>query len=597
MTIRLLDNNLVVPTQNPGQLRALFPQLREATIQGQTFCAVPHTLEAARVLNNIGIPAPSPIRTQYDWPGRYTPRWYQYDTAEFFTLYMRCYCHSSMRCVDKDTEFLTPTGWKKIPDYQEGDLVAQWVPETDQAEFVRPLEYINTPCDEFIHFKNSTGIDQMLTAEHRVPYYTPKGDVHEITAGKIHAINSKNSYGWSGKIPTTFHAPERGGLDLTDAEIRVMVMTIADGWFQNKTSRCHVRVKKDRKKSRARELLTNAGLPFQEYQKDHPTAVGYSIFRFTAPRREKEFTDFWWDATEAQLRVIVDEVRYWDSSPRRSTAFAFSAYKKSSAEFIQYAAVATKRVASLNLNIRERRGKTETEYVVYVRGNGTPLGLCRRSTRENTSSTIVPSSDGRCYCFSVPSTYIIFRRNGCVFVSGNTGKTLSALWAADYLRRAGHIQRTMIVAPLSTLYDVWQQNIFESFPLRTFAVLHGSRQKRLDLLAQPCDFYVVNHHGIGLIEYALKDRPDINHFIIDECAVMRNARNKRTREKKGGVLWAPLNEVLNNQGIVRSVWGMTGTPTPNEPTDAFGQCKLITPENYKGHFTSFKQETMMQLSQ
>jgi SNF2 family DNA or RNA helicase len=178
-----------------------------------------------------------------------------------------------------------------------------------------------------------------------------------------------------------------------------------------------------------------------------------------------------------------------------------------------------------------------------------------------------------------------------------TGKTLSALWAADYLRRAGHIQRTMIVAPLSTLYDVWQQNIFESFPLRTFAVLHGSRQKRLDLLAQPCDFYVVNHHGIGLIEHALKDRPDINHFIIDECAVMRNARNKRTREKKGGVLWAPLNEVLNNQGIVRSAWGMTGTPTPNEPTDAFGQCKLITPENYKGHFTSFKQETMMQLSQ
>lgn len=45
-------------------------------------------------------------------------------------------------------------------------------------------------------------------------------------------------------------------------------------------------------------------------------------------------------------------------------------------------------------------------------------------------------------------------------------------------------------------------------------------------------------------------------------------------------------------------WGLTGTPTPEgRPTDAFGQCKLITPEKYNGHFTRFKQETMLQVSQ
>ena len=184
----------------------------------------------------------------------------------------------------------------------------------------------------------------------------------------------------------------------------------------------------------------------------------------------------------------------------------------------------------------------------------------------------------RCYCLS----------------EMRTGKTLSALWAADYLRREGQIHRTLVVAPLSTLWDVWEQNIFESFPLRTFAVLHGPKQKRLDLLAQKCDFYIVNHHGVGLIEEALSKRPDIDLVIVDELAELRSAKNKRTKMKKGGVLWAPLNEVLNKQGIARAAWGLTGTPTPNEPTDAFGQCKLITPENYSGHFTSFKQETMMQ---
>lgn len=265
---RVLNDHYVVTTRNPGQLRAVFPDIKEATVKGCPVCAVPYSLEAARVLNNLGIACPSPIRTEYDWPGIHRPRWYQLDTSEFFTLHRRAHCHS-------------------------------------------------------------------------------------------------------------------------------------------------------------------------------------------APR---------------------------------------------------------------------------------------------------------------------------------------TGKTLSALWSADYLRRTGQIQRTLIVAPLSTLWDVWEQNIFESFPLRTFTVLHGSRQKRLELLEKKHDFYIVNHHGVRIIKDALKDRNDIDHVIVDEVAEFFNTRT--------ATLWKPLNEVLNMQGIDRSAWGLTGTPTPEgRPTDAFGQCKLITPQNYRGHFTGFKHETMHQITQ
>mgnify|MGYP000219625770 CR=1 FL=1 len=171
-----------------------------------------------------------------------------------------------------------------------------------------------------------------------------------------------------------------------------------------------------------------------------------------------------------------------------------------------------------------------------------------------------------------------------------TGKTLSSLWAADYLRKKGHIQRTLIIAPLSTLWDVWEQHIFEHFPFRSYAVLHGPRAKRFEMLEKECDFYIINHHGINIIENVLKDRPDINHIIVDEVAEFFNTRTK--------TLWKPLNRVINLQCIDRSAWGLTGTPNPEgRPTDAFGQCKLITPENYKGHFTSFKHQTMLQVSQ
>lgn len=195
----------------------------------------------------------------------------------------------------------------------------------------------------------------------------------------------------------------------------------------------------------------------------------------------------------------------------------------------------------------------------------------------------------RWYQLDTASFFTLNHRAHC-HNAPRTGKTLSSLWATDYLKKQGEVKRTLIIAPLSTLWDVWEQNIFESFPLQTFAVLHGPRAKRLALLETECDYYIVNHHGTGIIEEVLAERPDINHVVVDEVAEFFNTRTK--------TLWKPLNNVLNKQGIVRSAWGLTGTPNPEgRPTDAFGQCKLITPENYRGHFTGFKNETMYQLTQ
>jgi superfamily II DNA or RNA helicase len=174
--------------------------------------------------------------------------------------------------------------------------------------------------------------------------------------------------------------------------------------------------------------------------------------------------------------------------------------------------------------------------------------------------------------------------------SMRTGKTLASLWAADYLKSIGKVNRVLIVAPLSTLWDVWEQNIFESFPMRTFTTLHGDRKKRFERLNTDHDYYIINHHGVNIIQEALEHRPDIDLVIVDEVAEFFNHKAK--------TLWKPLNTVLNRQGINRAAWGLTGTPNPEgRPTDAFGQCKLITPENYPGHFTSFKNETMVQITQ
>jgi SNF2 family DNA or RNA helicase len=187
----------------------------------------------------------------------------------------------------------------------------------------------------------------------------------------------------------------------------------------------------------------------------------------------------------------------------------------------------------------------------------------------------------------VTTEFLILNKRAYCLSGMGCGKTASALWATDFLMRQGEVQKTLIVAPLSTLERVWAQEIFQVLPHRRYHVLHGARQKRLDLLNdRKVDFYVINHDGVELIEEALEKRPDINHVIIDESATLRNSRTKR---------WKVYNRILNRQGIVRSAWGMTGTPTPNAPTDCFGQVKLITPERYTGSFTSMQMELMIKV--
>jgi hypothetical protein len=168
-----------------------------------------------------------------------------------------------------------------------------------------------------------------------------------------------------------------------------------------------------------------------------------------------------------------------------------------------------------------------------------------------------------------------------------TGKTRSTLWAIDYLQKIGVVNRALIVAPLSTLERAWGDEIFLNFPGKKFAVLHGSADKRRKLLEDKSNhIYVVNHDGIEILQKELMKRGDIDLIVIDEVAVFRNAQTKR---------WKAMNQLVNNRGIASWCWGLTGTPTSNEPTDAYGQAKLVRPESVKGmSFTAFKDLTMQQ---
>lgn len=169
-----------------------------------------------------------------------------------------------------------------------------------------------------------------------------------------------------------------------------------------------------------------------------------------------------------------------------------------------------------------------------------------------------------------------------------TGKTNAALWAYDYLRRTKQVKKLLVVCPLSTMERTWADAVFSTFPDLDAVVLYGSRERRQKLLRQEAHIYIINIDGLSTIKEDLAKRPDIDLIVIDELALARNSNTDR---------WRFLNTICNKQAA-RRVWGMTGSPTPNAPTDAWAQCRLVTPDaqGVPKYFGAFRDRVMRQLT-
>lgn len=164
-----------------------------------------------------------------------------------------------------------------------------------------------------------------------------------------------------------------------------------------------------------------------------------------------------------------------------------------------------------------------------------------------------------------------------------TGKTKVALWAWDYLNKNKLAKKLLVVAPLSTLSFVWAREVFNTLPGRKVQVLHGSRQQRLDRLAQDADVYIINHDGLKVLYDELQCRADIDTLVLDELAVYRNNSERSKQMRKFAVRF-------------NIVWGMTGSPMPNEPTDVWAQCMIVTPSRVPRYLTHARDILMTHIS-
>jgi SNF2 family DNA or RNA helicase len=183
------------------------------------------------------------------------------------------------------------------------------------------------------------------------------------------------------------------------------------------------------------------------------------------------------------------------------------------------------------------------------------------------------------------AAFLTLNHSGLVLNEIGTGKTQSALWAADYLIQTKQIKKVLIISPLSTLERVWADAIFTGFVHRKFVVLHGTSEKRRKLLNTEADFYIINHDGFPIICEEAHGKFDL--VIVDEAAVLRNPSTQRFKIFRK---W-----MANN--LPTRLWLMTGTPTPNDPTDAWALAKLVGSPFCTKTYTAFREQVMMKIGQ
>jgi hypothetical protein len=185
----------------------------------------------------------------------------------------------------------------------------------------------------------------------------------------------------------------------------------------------------------------------------------------------------------------------------------------------------------------------------------------------------------------VMADFQVMNRRAFNLSEPGTCKTAAALWATDYMMQSGDVDQTLILCPLSVMETTWQKDIFDTLLHRTCAILRGP--KRVSFLNLNVNFFILNHDGVKIEELAsvIRKHPRISQIIVDEGDEFRNHSTSRFKALKA--LIRP----------EQRVWWMTGTPCPNDPTDAWAQARIVNPSTVPEYFGRFKIDTMYKATQ
>jgi len=181
------------------------------------------------------------------------------------------------------------------------------------------------------------------------------------------------------------------------------------------------------------------------------------------------------------------------------------------------------------------------------------------------------------YCFSVPSKYLIFRRNGCVFPSGNTGKSKVIIDNIAYLHAKGELDTVIIVCPNSVKtnwvtdeFPTHMPDYIEHHSAYWEATATKAEKAALAGLSEPCPLriLVINVESLSTArgaDFAAKyvRSGHKTMMVIDESSRVKTYSAKRTKTCRNLAKLCTYRRIL------------TGTPITKNPLDLYSQIMML----------------------
>jgi SNF2 family DNA or RNA helicase len=181
------------------------------------------------------------------------------------------------------------------------------------------------------------------------------------------------------------------------------------------------------------------------------------------------------------------------------------------------------------------------------------------------------------------AAFLVANRRALCLNAPGTGKSISTLWAADYLLREGSVKKILIIAPLSTLKPVWGKEIMHHMPHLNFQIITGTKQRRLQLLESTgLQVAIINHDGFTTVKDHLAD---FDLIVYDEATALKSPQSKRFKDF--------LRFTMENNPWL---WMLTGTPIAQNPTDAWALSKLVGSKTLPRSYTAFRDLVMQRVT-
>lgn len=367
-------------------------------------------------------------------------------------------------CLTGDHEVLSENGWIRLDEWN-GGRIACWNPIGEKISFQesKPLSFL---YKGIMYEYTDKRISQVSTPEHKMY-------VKKRYGGEWQIDTVENMAKYRPSIPFTGYRQTNPGMEHN--YLRVLVMVQADGHFTNEGN-IRLIFSKERKVARCKELLRVADIMYslKVYHEYDKMRYQFTIYSRHVPMWLRMFQNktFGPWLLDESADVFFNELVYWDGYRSAKNSIQYTTCNKKNADITQAFAHLSGRTAQMK--IKTRKDKHPNWNDAYI----LDIWLTPKNCHEIKSKPILNSFDGNVYCAETPTGFFIVRRNGRVWITGNSGRLIQVQNLPQNhlpdLKQARSLVKSRNFTALDLLYDSIP-NVLSELIRTAFIPRYGSR--------------------------------------------------------------------------------------------------------------------------